>query len=642
MNKNGKPSIILRISHLIILNILFIFAALAILIFYPEKDNQIEDKFDELESGILYDAGRIEKVIFENSDFAYNKIDTSFTIDSLFDFEENYKSIEIIYFDSINQSYAVALLGGIKDESSHSYHDIVSIYSPFMESGTGQVSMVNNLSSDGRYIYSFVEPENPRLNHGLIFRTENDSLLLAGNKTTYLLLIIFLVTTLNSLLIIYLAKLGIEKPINGIIKGFDQILEGKQIEIEPSSDRNVNRLIDSFNQMSSSLTEKRTELEKANRRLTLANNTLAESESILTALVNYSPESILVTDRSNRVILCNLQAESDFGVGYKDFSGKLITDLIQITPFRFKGIIIGRDTIAETQEVICEKTDGTRFPSYLIRIPLGLEGSAPTAVLYFVKDISESDNYRDMIMGLDRVATRGAMARDIAHEINNYLAVLQGNLELIPILMENGNEKKVLSKTDVMRDTVAKITRFTEGLTRFSDENSSFEKEDLNQLIENLVAFLKPQNKYDSVKFKTSLTDRMPLVEVDAGQLQLLMVNLISNAAEMFENSEERCVVEINTTVLDDKKSFRIEMIDNGPGIDPEYLDDLFTRRFTTRRDGYGIGLMTCKNIVDNHNGTIWYDRIEDSKTVFTVELPIRQDQLPDSEKERTQNLQSV
>jgi signal transduction histidine kinase len=215
------------------------------------------------------------------------------------------------------------------------------------------------------------------------------------------------------------------------------------------------------------------------------------------------------------------------------------------------------------------------------------------------------------------------MARDIAHEINNYLAVLQGNLELMPMFLAKNDMAKCEQKLNVMKDTVTKISNFTDGLTKFSDENSEFIGEDLNQLIENLVAFLKPQNKYDDILIGTNLSENLPLVEIDASQIQLLLVNLISNAAEALRNFEGTRWIIISTSVDEYGENAYIKVADSGPGVPAEMVPNLFVKRFSTHR-GNGLGLITCKNAVDNHHGEISYHSSDESQAVFIVRIPVK------------------
>ena len=90
----------------------------------------------------------------------------------------------------------------------------------------------------------------------------------------------------------------------------------------------------------------------------------------------------------------------------------------------------------------------------------------------------------------------------------------------------------------------------------------------------------------------------------------------------------------VGATVIDDilvltalaftqhnNQSLMIQIHDNGPGVVKEKVDHLFKKRFTTKSKGHGIGLVTCKRIVDSHNGRIRYNY--DNGALFSVELPL-------------------
>ncbi|MEW5923631.1 MAG: ATP-binding protein [Candidatus Zixiibacteriota bacterium] len=480
---------------------------------------------------------------------------------------------------------------------------------------------LTTLGHDGRHIIYAIKPNNNAENYALIISAPNVVPKIAQNGRAYLLFVLFLISALISLLIINLIFKGIKRPLGELLDGFEKIASGQEAYLPVSGDKSIQGLIVGFNEMSQRLTENRKELASANERLMKANKSLIESESILTALVDYSPDAIIVTDLEDQVIIYNQAAAKDFGFNQSNMLGKKISNLIPV-PNMEKSSADKADSL-ESQEVICRRQDGTKFPAVLVHTPLGPDGGRPMAMLYFVKSISESANYQDMILKLDRIASKGKMARDIAHEINNYLAILQGNLELIPMFMAKNDTEKVEKKLGVMKETVARIATFTDGLTRFSDENSEFTKEDLNQLVENLIAFLKPQNKFDNIFICTNLSENLPLVEIDASQVQHLLVHIITNAAEAMAKVEDNRWMVISTGADETENMAIIKIADGGPGVSSEHIGNLFIKRFSTKRDGTGLGLMTCKNIVDNHNGELSYHSGDDSKSIFEIKIPL-------------------
>jgi signal transduction histidine kinase len=162
-------------------------------------------------------------------------------------------------------------------------------------------------------------------------------------------------------------------------------------------------------------------------------------------------------------------------------------------------------------------------------------------------------------------------------------------------------------------------------------DRTAFEPTDINQLVENTVAFLKPQNKFDNIEITTTLSPHLSLVEIDVAQIQQLLVNLLYNAAEALQDRPGQKKIGITTSVAGEgsAKSVQIEIRDNGPGVAEDKKEQLFTKRFTTKRKGHGIGLITCRKIVEAHNGRIAY-RKEEGAT-FSFNVPIKRQETTDS-----------
>jgi two-component system sensor kinase FixL len=619
-----KPSILIRISHLIFIQIAFIFSALAIIIYYPNSDYSPSTQYRSLSAEAISASRQIARILDSSPELTNLSGITSWNLDEFITNNKFISGISLIYSDSLAGKKRLIHLASSEDD-----HQVLdwSRASGFFEAIdnlliSSEEPYYTTISAGGEKISFFIRPEGVD-NYILILTAPNIISNQIRNNQAYLLLILFLISALISLLIINLISKGIKKPLNQLIEGFEKTAAGQEFRIDESGDKQLKRLAGAFNKMSKTLADKQREVENVNREMMRTNKNLAESESILTALVDYSPEAIIVTDLDDQVLIYNQAAAKDFGYNQADMLGKKITNLIPLVNVRdAAGNMVGNNP--ETHEVICRCRDGARFPAVLARTFLGLEGCRPIAVLYFIKNISESENYQEMILKLDRVATRGKMARDIAHEINNYLAILQGNLELLPLILEKKDLNKFTEKVNLMKSTVARISNFTAGLTRFSDESSDFTQEDLNQLIENLVAFLKPQNKYDNVDLITSLSENLPLVEVDSGQIQLLLVNLIRNAAEAPTEPAGRKWIVVSTSLDPNAPNVIIKVADSGPGVPQEALEKLFINRFSTKRDGNGLGLITCKNIADNHKGEISYHVSEESKSVFMVMIPVK------------------
>ncbi|MEW5995032.1 MAG: ATP-binding protein, partial [Candidatus Zixiibacteriota bacterium] len=330
---------------------------------------------------------------------------------------------------------------------------------------------------------------------------------------------------------------------------------------------------------------------------------------------------VVVADCHRQIMIFNRQAAEVFGCNSSDMIGRPIDEIF--APGSREICTSTETTSSSNREVLCRRFDGAIFPAYLIMSPVITRAGQTGACLLLIRDISESRSFQEMMIRLDRYYTRGEMAAAVAHEMNNYLAVLSGNTELLPMYLKKGDVDRSLEKLDVMKRTLDKIARFANGLMDTDPDELILEQADVNQIVENTLAFLKPQNKFDRVTICTHLSPQACLATIDMGQMQQLLVNLVYNAADALEEVPENRTIRIATSLVEDasKRLVQIEVRDNGPGVPEDRQDLLFAKRFTTKRRGHGLGLITCRKIVEQHHGRITYNY--DGGAVFTVTIPV-------------------
>jgi signal transduction histidine kinase len=169
------------------------------------------------------------------------------------------------------------------------------------------------------------------------------------------------------------------------------------------------------------------------------------------------------------------------------------------------------------------------------------------------------------------------------------------------------------------RDGTRRVSDIVIGLRNFSrlDEDDR-NKADIN---EGLRATLKIA--WNEIKYRCQVeTDYgdIPEIECNAGQLNQVFLNLIMNAVQACDDDGE---IEIRTRAVDD--ALRIEIEDNGSGIDQSDMSAIFNPFFTTKEvgQGTGLGLSISYAIVEQHGGSILVDSVVGKGTTFTVVLPI-------------------
>ncbi len=227
-----------------------------------------------------------------------------------------------------------------------------------------------------------------------------------------------------------------------------------------------------------------------------------------------------------------------------------------------------------------------------------------------------------------RLAAKGEMAAEIAHELNNSLAALGGNAQLLEHQIGGGgapDQARVRART--IHEQVERMRILTEGLVEFAHRNAVLQETDLVSLVERTVAFLRPQSRFDGIDVRLNLDENVGLVAVDQGQLQQVIVNLLFNAADATRERQQTDptmspVIEVALTRSRRGREIGIAVRDHGTGIDRSVIERIFEPTFTTKSDGHGFGLATCHRIVQSHGGRIEVDTRLGHGATFTVVLP--------------------
>ena len=626
-----KPSFYVRLSSLIVIQVVFVFVVLALLLFYPVDRASSDIEFEKDRDRVVELAGQIENLVNSPEDFQ-GSVFSAMQSEALTEVLENDRTFHAVSVIGVDSTGQVQLM--------YSYNRSDSDYDCELEPGTNlqstldtgfvryaihrPVGSISNLSLSSQHSVFYYHLANTFTGPALMVSVVDHDLFISDRSSLmYICFVLFLVSTLVSLLIVYLIRVRVKRPLARLLRGLEKTTEGElYYMIATEDDEELNTLTTAFNRMTRTLWENQRALKEYNAGLKEINWSLLQSQLFLSTLIDSSPFSIVVSSPTGRIMLFSRKAAETFGYDQSEAVGLPLTDLF-VLPSGQSNPVPSAEDDSPGHEARCRRSDGSSFPSFVVstRVDCGNDNMAHICI---IRDISESKGFLDMMIRLDRYYTRGEMVGDIAHEINNYLAILGGNVELIPLIMRRGQQEKLEKKLQLMKETVDKIARFTDGLMDVPQDQVVLDKLDLNQLVENVLAFLKPQNRFDRISIETSLSTELPLVQLDAGQIQQLLTNLLFNAAEALNEIEGEKTIMLETAVVDleEGQHARLAVIDTGPGVPEEHLSKLFVQRFTTKRRGHGIGLITCRRIVDGHSGRIAYEYSGGAH--FLVDIPLQ------------------
>jgi len=343
------------------------------------------------------------------------------------------------------------------------------------------------------------------------------------------------------------------------------------------------------------------------------------------SIVNKSPIGIIVIDDAKRILTINTAALEIFDLNLQslrlngpDEQRSFLVDLIpEFERGRWEHMI---ETARTTQQ---EFSDSRYFHN---------TGYVEKALSIKISPLPELPNGDEKYVILsEKLVAKGEMAASIAHELNNYLAIASNNAELLAINVEKAKFEKAKFNSKTIVDNIFKIKRFVDNLMDFSRPESEFINYDLRHLVEDLLFSLRVQPRFKRTMFTINLPNNLPTVEMDVGQIQQVLMNLLNNAADAIEeraiNSEQsnpdfKRQISITASYDEDAERVSVEVSDNGTGMSKETLDKIFTIHFTTKKGGHGLGLTNCRKIMEQHHGELQVESSEGLGSVFRLLIP--------------------
>ncbi len=254
-------------------------------------------------------------------------------------------------------------------------------------------------------------------------------------------------------------------------------------------------------------------------------------------------------------------------------------------------------------------------------------------ILFYVPLLVIRDSHRryvelkkaqDQLVHQERMAAKGEMAAEIGHEISNYLAAISARAQMLTLELGKSEPEKIARHARIIMEQAANMAILTKGLMDFSHKEMKIVRVDVNDLLRRTADFVRPQNKFDQVEFVLDLTDGLPAITADPGQLQQVFINLFGNAAEaMIEKGTQGKKITVATGWQDPGETVLIRVTDNGPGMSRAILDKIWEPTFTTKPTGHGFGLATSYRIATAHRGRIWAESEVGRGATFSLMLPV-------------------
>jgi two-component system NtrC family sensor kinase len=232
----------------------------------------------------------------------------------------------------------------------------------------------------------------------------------------------------------------------------------------------------------------------------------------------------------------------------------------------------------------------------------------------------------NQILQSEKQASVGRLAAGVAHEINNPLTGVLTYTHMLLRRKDIGDD--IRADLEVIADSTERVRTIVKGLLEFSRQTKlTPEPTQVNHLIGSTISLVENQALVKGVSIKFNPGENLPMVVLDRGQFQSVLLNMIINALDATEPGDTITLYTATGLSASDssRKGVEITIADTGSGIPPENLDKLFDPFFTTKEvgKGTGLGLSVSLGIVQRHGGTIRVQSEVGKGTRFFVWLPI-------------------
>jgi PAS domain S-box-containing protein len=356
----------------------------------------------------------------------------------------------------------------------------------------------------------------------------------------------------------------------------------------------------------------RRDMEKALRR----------QEEFHRYLLESFPDLILVIDLDERYSFVSSRIHDLLGRKPEDLLGKKVEEEEDISPellALYRDLISGRKMFGSC-EYGARHRDGNWRTMRASASPLFDAESKLSGVIASVRDITVEKKLEQQIIQSERLAATGGMIGGFAHELNNPLTSILGMAEL---LQDGDITAAARKQLTMLQQQARRAAEIVQNLMYFSRPPAPGKSAiDLGELVQRTLHLQAYSLRKNNITVDFLNEPPLPPVSGDAHQLMQVFLNLILNSEQAIREVRDRGTLRIRLEKGD--KSVSVTFQDDGPGIPPEILPNIFDPFYTTKRPGRGtgLGLSICKAILREHNGNVEASSAPGGGAVFMVTLP--------------------
>ena len=401
--------------------------------------------------------------------------------------------------------------------------------------------------------------------------------------------------------------------------------------IIPELDRKdeIGKLTSVMREMSQQVREHFDHVMRSETSLRTLNQHLSESESKYRGLVDNAPIGIFMT-KGMQVTFSNRHNQVLAGIDPNE----------QVDPATFRARIhpedVGRVLSEFSQAVAASRqcelifrfvhADGVVLTILSRRVPIsGFDSPDPIYVAFNI-DITALNTLQSRLSRTEKLATLGQMAAGIAHELRNPLVGIGSTASLLLDEFERSDPRR--EEIDMILHEAKRMDRIVNQIVEYARTRElALVQFGLSDLINRVLKLLSGPLEAKHLKVRTSISQGADHLYADRDQLEQVLLNVIDNAIDASPKYGLSMEIAAYKLLHQEQPGIMIQIRDAGKGIPPEALSRVFEPFFTSgKRNGTGLGMAICKNIVERHHGYIHLTSAVGEGTVVSIWLPSTQD----------------
>ncbi len=390
------------------------------------------------------------------------------------------------------------------------------------------------------------------------------------------------------------------RPVREVTEASRRIASGELNQrIESGAMDETGELARSFNQMSVKLTE--------------MVSRISGDQARLSGILDNIADGVIMTDTEGNIIMANESIKTIFRVNNEGLIGKPLIEKLQDHEI---GELL--NACLKTGIEQAEQFESVHYKRYIRAIAVPLDGDRSGGVLLLFQDLTELRNLQTM---------RRELIGNISHDFRTPLAGIKAMVETLRdgVIDDRDIASDFLSRIENEVDRLTQmVTELTE-LSRIETGRSELNLEPVNirSLIDEAVNRLKPQAERKGISIDAGNGAELSDVTADSERILQVLTNLLHNAVKFTGDDGH---IEINP--VEENGMVRIDITDNGIGIDSRDLPHIFERFYMADRaragGGTGMGLAIAKHVIEAHHGNITAQSIEGEGSTFSIFLPLK------------------